>query len=507
MAAVDYGADAVYIGGSKFGARRGACNPVEEVARAVEYAHQYGVRIHATLNTLLFDGELADAEAEARALIAAGVDALIVQDMALRRMELPVELHASTQMCNMTPEQARFLGDCGFARVILERALSLEEIRAVAAAMKADVECFVHGAICVGYSGRCFLSRSMSERSGNRGACSQPCRLTYDLTDGRGRSYLSGRHLLSVRDLDLSGHIGELLDAGVTSFKIEGRLKDINYIRNVVAYYRRALDEALAARPQLRRSSVGVSRPDFRPDPAKSFTRGASEYFFAGRSAGVASFDTPKSVGEYVGRVVSCDARSFRLDGDVELAPGDGICFVTGRGPSGTNVNAVEGRRITPNRMEGIRPGVELYRNFDRRFNLVLERSRTRRVIPVTARVEFMDGGRTLRRGARRRRHGADAPHAGGPLRRHHLRGARREHRGAGALRAGIAPRRAAPRGARRAAPPPHRGSPHAPHPARRRHGALSVGYVDGRGERHQPPGRRVLPGPRRAPHRARAIR
>lgn len=180
MAAVDYGADAVYIGGSKFGARRGACNPVEEVARAVEYAHQYGVRIHATLNTLLFDGELADAEAEARALIAAGVDALIVQDMALRRMELPVELHASTQMCNMTPEQARFLGDCGFARVILERALSLEEIRAVAAATKADVECFVHGAICVGYSGRCFLSRSMSERSGNRGACSQPCRLTYD---------------------------------------------------------------------------------------------------------------------------------------------------------------------------------------------------------------------------------------------------------------------------------------------------------------------------------------
>ena len=392
MAAVDYGADAVYIGGSKFGARRGACNPVEEVARAVEYAHQYGVRIHATLNTLLFDDELAEAEAEARALIAAGVDALIVQDMALRRMGLPVELHASTQMCNMTPAQARFLGDCGFARVILERALSLDEIRAVAAATKADVECFVHGAICVGYSGRCFLSRSMSERSGNRGACSQPCRLTYDLTDGRGRTYLSGRHLLSVRDLDLSGRIGELLDAGVTSFKIEGRLKDLNYIRNVVAYYRRAVDEALAARPQLCRSSVGESRPDFRPDPAKSFTRGASEYFFDGRSAGVASFDTPKSVGESVGRVVSCDGRSFRLGGDVELAPGDGICFVTERGLVGTNVNAVDGRRITPNRMEGIRPGMELYRNFDRRFTLAVERSRTRRVIPVTARVEFSDG-------------------------------------------------------------------------------------------------------------------
>lgn len=231
VAAVDYGADALYIGGARFGARHAAGNSAEEIARAVEYAHQYGVRVHATLNTLLYDGELAEAERQARELIAAGVDALIVQDMALRRMNLPVELHASTQAATRTPEQALFLERCGFARVILERALSFDEIRAIRAACGGDLECFVHGAICVGYSGRCFLSRSMSERSGNRGACSQPCRLTYDLVDESGRTVVKGRHLLSVRDLNLSDRIGELIDAGITSFKIEGRLKDVGYIK------------------------------------------------------------------------------------------------------------------------------------------------------------------------------------------------------------------------------------------------------------------------------------
>ena len=397
VAAVDYGADAVYIGGAKFGARQAAGNSTEEIARVAEYAHRYGVRVHATLNTLLWDDELEEAERQARALIDAGVDALIVQDMALRRMNLPVELHASTQMCNRTAGGARFLAEAGFARVILERALSLEEIRAICAATTAEVECFVHGAICVGYSGRCFLSRSLSARSGNRGACSQPCRLPWDLTDGAGHTYMSGRHLLSVRDLNLSAHIGELLDAGVTSFKIEGRLKDTGYIRNVVAYYRRVVDEALAARPQLVRASVGVSVPDFEPDPSKSFTRGESEYFFAGRRAGVASFDTPKAVGEYVGRVGRVEGRSFTLKGTATLSPGDGLCFRTGGALVGTNVNAVDGARITPNRMEGITPGAEVYRNYDHRFNRLLEASRTRRVIPAAARVEVTDAGVTFR--------------------------------------------------------------------------------------------------------------
>ena len=207
VAAVEAGADAVYIGGARFGARQAAGNATEEVARVVAYARRFGVRVHATLNTLLYDDELADAERQARELVAAGVDALIVQDMALRRMGLPVELHASTQVHTTTPEMAVFLERCGFARVILERAMSLDEIRAVCAATNAEVECFVHGAVCVGYSGRCFLSRSMGPRSGNRGACSQPCRLAWDLPDGRGRTYVAGRHLLSVRDLDLSHRI------------------------------------------------------------------------------------------------------------------------------------------------------------------------------------------------------------------------------------------------------------------------------------------------------------
>ena len=382
-AAIDYGADAVYIGGTGFGARVAAANTVEDVARAAEYAHRFGARVHATLNTLLFDDELEEAERLARRLIEAGVDALIVQDAAYRMMSLPVELHASTQMCNMTPEYARFLGECGYSRVILERGLSIDAIRAICSATEAEVECFVHGAICVGYSGRCFMSRSQGQRSGNRGACSQPCRMAYDLTDGAGRTYIKGKHLLSVRDLNLSERIGEMMDAGVTSFKIEGRLKDIRYIKNTVAHYRRRIDEALEVRPELRRASFGVSDADFTPDPSKSFTRGESEYFYSGRRAGVASFDTPKSVGEPVGRVASVGRRSFTLDRDHTLAAGDGICF----GGAGTNVNAVEGRSVQPNRMDGIEVGAEIFRNYDHRFALTLDRSRTRRKLEVDAAV------------------------------------------------------------------------------------------------------------------------
>ncbi len=383
VAAVDYGADALYIGGSRFGARRAATNTVEEIRRVVEYAHRYGVRVYATMNTLLWKEETAEAERDARELLAVGVDALIVQDMAYRRMALDCELHASTQVQVRTPEMARFLGEAGFSRVILERALSLDAIREIAAATTAEVECFVHGAICVGYSGRCFLSRSMSSRSGNRGACSQPCRLKWSLTDGRGKSYLTDKHLLSVRDMNLSKRLGDLLDAGVTSFKIEGRLKDTDYIRNVVSYYRQALDEALRSRPQLVRASVGESAPDFTPDPAKSFTRGESEYYFDGKSRGVASFDTPKAVGEYLGEVVQCSARGYRVKSRRPLAAGDGICLMTPDGVVGTNINVVQGEWIQPNRMEHVAEGTPLYRNYDHLFHKQLASSRTRRVIPT----------------------------------------------------------------------------------------------------------------------------
>ena len=388
VAAIEAGADALYMGGARFGARVAAGNSLEDIARVVRYAHRFGVRVYCTLNTLLFDKELEAAEKQARELISVGADALIVQDMAFRRMNLPTELHASTQTNNVDPEGVCFLAECGFSRVILERGLSIEEIRAIRRATDAELECFVHGAICVGSSGRCFLSRSMTaDRSGNRGACSQPCRLSYDLINERGEKILAGKHLLSVRDMNLTERLGELMDAGICAFKIEGRLKDTTYIRNVVAWYRAAIDRELALRPHLERSSVGRSVPDFTPDPAKSFTRGFSEYMYSGRTTDVASFDTPKAVGEYVGRIVKCDRRGFLLDRDHTLAAGDGICFA-GRG---TNVNRVEGRRVEPNRMEGIEPGMELFRNFDRLFTQQLERSRMRRQIPIRMVVQLAE--------------------------------------------------------------------------------------------------------------------
>ncbi len=396
VAAVDYGADAVYMGGARFGARRAAANGIDDIARAVEYAHQYGVRVHAALNTVLFDDELADAEAQARELIAAGVDALIVQDMALRRMDLPVELHASTQTGNTSPEGVRFLQDCGFSRVILERSLTLDDIRRIRAAATVELECFVHGAICVGHSGRCFLSRSTSSRSGNRGECSQPCRLPYDLKDAAGRTVVSGKHLLSVRDLDLSDDLEELIDAGIASFKIEGRLKDVRYIKNVVAYYRRRLDDIIARRADIVRPSVGRSVPDFTPDTAKSFTRGASHYMLHGKCGGVASFDTPKAVGESVGRIASVTRRGFVLDRPNDLAAGDGICIIGRKGMAGTNVNGIDDGAIIPNRMDGIEAGAEVFCNYDHRFSSALDRSRTRRTIDVDARVALAADGVTL---------------------------------------------------------------------------------------------------------------
>lgn len=389
--AIDCGADAVYIGGAKFGARYAAGNSLDDIRRTVEYAHRYRAKVYATLNTLLFDDELAEAERLAREIIATGVDALIIQDVAYCRMGLDAELHSSTQMNNTTPEQARFLAESGFARVILERALSLEEIRAIRSATDVELEYFVHGAICVGHSGRCFLSRSMGNRSGNRGACTQPCRLTYDLTDANRNVIIKGKHLLSVRDLDLSKRLGDLLDAGISSFKIEGRLKERTYVRNIVSHYRRALDEALAERPELERASVGISHTEFTPDPAKSFTRGGSEYMLDGKASGVASFDTPKSVGEYLGRVSKIVGKGFRIDGTTLPDSGDGICIITPQGVCGTNINGCDGGIIRPNSMDGITLGAEVYRNFDSRFNRLLERGRIKRTIAATASVEVLE--------------------------------------------------------------------------------------------------------------------
>lgn len=394
--AIDSGADAVYIGAPSFGARKSAGNTIEDIASVVAYAHQFGVRVHATMNTVLYDNELAAAEHQAKALIDAGVDALIIQDMALRAMNLPIELHASTQVGIASAEDARFYEQCGFSRLILERALSLEQIRAIREATTAELECFIHGAICVGHSGRCFLSRTTSQRSGNRGECSQPCRLPYDLVDASGRKILSGKHLLSVRDFNLSASLEELIDAGVSSFKIEGRLKDESYVRNVVSHYRCLLDSIIARREELVRPSSGRSIIDFTPNPDKSFTRGASSYMLYGKQQGVASFNTPKAIGEYVGKVTQTSRSSFTIDSATELAAGDGICIIKNQQIIGTNINSVDGKVIKPNRMDGIVKGDSIYRNYDHRFTVALTRSRTRRVIEASATLHLQESGAEL---------------------------------------------------------------------------------------------------------------
>ena len=393
-AAIDCGADAVYIGAPAFGARHAAGNSVRDIERLAAYGRKFGVRVYVTLNTVLLDEELAKAERVARQVIEAGAAALIVQDFAYLRMGLGgVEMHASTQMCNCEAEWVDFLSQCGFTRVILERNMSLEEIKAVARNTTADLECFVHGAVCVGYSGRCFLSRSMGPRSGNRGECSQPCRLTYDLTDDRGRVLERGRHLLSVQDLNLADSVAELMDAGVSSFKIEGRLKDELYVRNTVAYYRARIDEALKSRPHLRRASQGTSRVDFDPDPSKGFSRMQGRYFFDGVRRGVASLDTPKSTGEKVGEVLRCGRDWFEIQGEARLAAGDGICFISDGQLRGTNVNRVEQRRVWPNRMDGIRSGVRIYRNFDSAFSARAMRGGRIRTVDARAWVDMDENG------------------------------------------------------------------------------------------------------------------
>ena len=389
-AAIDCGADAVYMGGPRFGARQAAGNSVADIAAVAEYARRFGVRVYVTLNTLLFDDELADAERIARQVVEAGADALIVQDMAYLEMELEgVELHASTQTFNASPEKAAFLADCGFSRVILERNLSLEEIRRIRAATDVELECFVHGAICVCYSGRCYMSRTMSPRSGNRGDCMQACRLPYDLLDAGGNVLIAGKHLLSVQDMDLSGRLSDLLDAGVTSFKIEGRLKDEAYVRNVVAWYRARLDREITARPGLVRASEGRSEPGFEPDLVRTFSRGRTEYFFDGRRAGVSTPDTPKAVGSFVCLVARSGPGWFEPQGGEVFASGDGICFMYGGRLAGTNVNGTEGGRVQLNREWKLPAGTEIYRNYDRRFSARLEGARARRSVRVSVTVIF----------------------------------------------------------------------------------------------------------------------
>ena len=389
MEAVLHGADAVYIGASRFSARAAAGNSVDGIARLAAFAHLYHARVYVALNTILYDDELAEAERTAWQLYRAGADALIVQDMSLLRMHLPpIPLHASTQMDNRTAEKVRFLAGAGFSQAVLARELSLAQIREIhEACPRMPLEVFVHGALCVSYSGQCYASQACFGRSANRGECAQFCRLPFDLEDADGKKLVRGKHLLSLRDLNQSDYLEQLLDAGATSLKIEGRLKDVAYVKNVTAYYRQKLDELFARRPEYSRSSSGTCRYTFAPDVAKSFNRGFTHYFLLGRGEEVASLDTPKSLGEEAGRVKEVWKNGLAVAGVRSFANGDGLCFFDGKGVlHGFRVNRAEGNRLYPQEMPPLlKPGTLLYRNYGQQFGKLLSRPSSARKIRVDA--------------------------------------------------------------------------------------------------------------------------
>ena len=391
ISAILAGADAVYIGASSHGARRQAANSVESIRRVVDAAHPYRAKVYATVNTLVYDRELREVESLIRELYDAGVDALIVQDLGILRLDLPpIELHASTQCDIRTPEKARFLADVGFTRLVLPRELSLEETRAIHEAVPdTEIEEFVHGALCVSYSGDCRASFVTGGRSANRGECAQVCRLPYTLTDPQGRVLVKDRHLLSLRDLNRSASIADMAAAGVNSFKIEGRLKDEAYVRNVVARYSAVLDRVVEQSAGLyTRQSVGRSHLGFTPDPGKAFNRGFTTYFLnrvhRGKPLKMASLDSPKAVGEPVGTVVRCDGRSITARLTADLSNGDGLgYFDSARQFHGFRLNRVEGQRLFPATPQNIPAGTQLLRNRDKAWDDNLTAARTTRTIAV----------------------------------------------------------------------------------------------------------------------------
>ena len=391
--AINHGADALYIGAPAFGARAAATNTVADIEALARYAHLYGCKVFTTVNTILFDHELEPAVAMIRQLYNAGVDALIIQDLGLLECDLPpIELHASTQCHNASVERIKFMESAGFKRIILARETSLEQMRQIRAATNVDLEAFVHGALCVSYSGQCYMSQYLNGRSGNRGCCSQPCRSTYDLVTGDGRTLVKERHLLSLKDFNASQQLADMIDAGISSFKIEGRLKDLGYVKNITAHYRRLLDGLMeresakgeaGARP-LEPASSGHCTFFFEPDPERTFNRGYTDYFLRERQP-MASLDTQKSIGKAVGTVVAIGRNSLKVSGNEVFTPGDGLCFFDAEGRlQGFLVNQADGNTMVPNRMPDLQVGTPLRRNHDQAFERLLQGRTAIRKIAVT---------------------------------------------------------------------------------------------------------------------------
>ncbi|MBF0376448.1 MAG: U32 family peptidase [Desulfamplus sp.] len=396
-AAIEHGADAVYIGSPRFSARANAGNSLNDISKLIDYAHLFNARVYIALNTILADSEIEAALNIVSEVYEAGADGLIIQDMALLQADLPpIPLIASTQMHNTTPEKVKFLQDVGFSRVILARELNLNEISEIRSKTDVELECFVHGALCVSYSGQCYLSQASFGRSGNRGVCAQPCRMKYTLKDGKGRDVISNKHLLSLKDLNLIDHIKDLAQSGITSFKIEGRYKDIAYVKNVVAAYRQAIDSFIKSHKGYRKQSSGDIHFKFVPDIKKTFNRGYTRYFLfdSKEIEHQAAIDTPKSIGADVGKITRIEKKSgyFLIKGK-NLHNGDGMCFISPTGVlKGFRVERIdENGCIFPNDMSDLAVGVKLFRNHDHQFLKLMDKSSAYRKISVSMVFEQKD--------------------------------------------------------------------------------------------------------------------
>ncbi|MDR2385047.1 MAG: U32 family peptidase [Tannerella sp.] len=400
LEAVKHGADAVYIGAPRFGARAAAGNSIDDIRKLCDFAHIYNVRIYVALNTILEDEELREAEKIIRQIYKTGADALVIQDFGIMRLDIPpVPLHASTQMDNRTPEQVKFLYETGFSQIVLARELSIGEIENIHSEVpEAKLEAFVHGALCVCLSGKCYLSAAITGRSANRGECAQCCRLPYSLKDADGKTIITNKHLLSLKDLNLSDDLESLMSAGVSSFKIEGRLKNVAYVKNITAYYRKKLDLIFEKNPAYYRSSVGNSSCTFEPQADKSFNRGFTSCFAHGRGQEIASFNTPKSVGESLGRIEKIIGNTFIIKSLKSIHNGDGLVFINPKGElEGFRVNKAEGNRIFPNNVpDTLRQGDLLYRNFDKQFEDTLSKPSAKRKIKIKMELNECNSGFSL---------------------------------------------------------------------------------------------------------------
>ena len=388
IAAINNGADAVYIGAPDFGARKSACNSLEDIAVLVRYAHRFYCRVFVTLNTILYDHELAAAEHLIRQLYEIGADAIIVQDMGILKLDIPpISLHASTQMHNYDTERIKFLDKIGFQRIVLARELSLEQIRAIRKEVKAELEVFVHGALCVSLSGQCYMSQYLYGRSANRGECAQPCRQKWTLKDNAGKILLKDKHILSLKDLNLSEYIDNLIDIGVNSLKIEGRLKDENYVSNIVNHYSSLLNKS-----SIERIGSGKVISAFQADPERSFSRGYTDYFITGRSQGLVNMDTPKSMGKRIGVVKQTKGTRLIIDTTETIHNGDGLCYLEKGELRGVRVNNVEDHTVICNENVQIAPGTVIFRNYDHQFVVKIEREKSVRKIRIWLSVQAREG-------------------------------------------------------------------------------------------------------------------